>query len=151
MVISYECPFNSWADMTLVLKREAWGSPKPLNLAYFCDAVPDAVADGAAGAWAAAAAQQFLTVGVASLWPAYKHAADTIAELTRVNLTGSDRYVLTEAGMAAKRLAAGQSGFVNLALAGDWVATDLNSGCLEAATMGGLSAAAAIINGTVTP
>ena len=74
-----------------------------------------------------------------------------MAHLTRVNLVDSDRYVLTEKGMAAKRLAAGQSGFVNLALAGDWVATDLNSGCLEAATMGGRAAGAAINGGTVIP
>jgi len=59
--------------------------------------------------------------------------------------------VLSEAGSIGKRLAPHDSGFINLALAGDWVRTTLNAGCLEAATLGGLGAADAILSGKVTP
>jgi uncharacterized protein with NAD-binding domain and iron-sulfur cluster len=42
------------------------------------------------------------------------------------------------------RLRADESGFTNLALAGDWTRTSINAGCVEAATMSGLRAAAGV-------
>lgn len=63
----------------------------------------------------------------------------------RANVDPSERYVLTLAGSTTYRLKAGDSQFNNLALAGDWVDTGFNVGCVEAATMGGLQAARAII------
>jgi hypothetical protein len=42
------------------------------------------------------------------------------------------------------RLSAGESGFGNLYLAGDWVLNGLNGGCVEAATMAGMAAARAL-------
>jgi hypothetical protein len=151
MVISYAAPFNSWADMTQVFAHEPWPANTVRNLAYYCDAIPDGVTDADALQWSAIEAQKWLQQGVAPLWPGYDDAKDRVATLTRVNLCGSERYVLTEAGGTAKRLAAGGSGFANLALAGDWVRTALNSGCLEAATLGGTAAADAILSKQVTP
>jgi hypothetical protein len=150
MVISYKRPFNSWADMSQVLPYEQWGMPPVQALGYFCDAVPDSVTDATAAAWVTQAAADWLTKDVADLWPGFKHALHTISTYTRVNLEAWERYVLTERGATGKRLAPGASGFHNLALAGDWVATDLNSGCLEAATLGGFGAAEAIRTGLVT-
>jgi uncharacterized protein with NAD-binding domain and iron-sulfur cluster len=59
----------------------------------------------------------------------------------RANIDPSERYVLSVAGSSSARLRGGESGFSNLALAGDWVWTPINAGCVEAATMGGLDAA----------
>ena len=54
----------------------------------------------------------------------------------RPNIDPSERYVLSVAGSSAFRLRAGQSGFSNLVLAGDWAWTPLNAGCVEATTHG---------------
>jgi uncharacterized protein with NAD-binding domain and iron-sulfur cluster len=56
----------------------------------------------------------------------------------------SERYVLAVPGSTKHRLRAGDSGFENLVLAGDWVKTGMNVGCLEGAAMGGMQAAQAI-------
>lgn len=56
----------------------------------------------------------------------------------------SDRYVLGTAGSNRFRLRAEQSGYKNLALAGDWVKTSISAGCAEAAVMSGLHASRAI-------
>jgi len=68
-------------------------------------------------------------------------------QYTRANIDPSERYVLSLAGSAKHRLRAGGSGFDNLYLAGDWVETPLNAGCVEAAAMAGLAAAHAIGGG----
>jgi uncharacterized protein with NAD-binding domain and iron-sulfur cluster len=52
--------------------------------------------------------------------------------------------VLSVPGSSKYRLRAGESGFSNLYLAGDWVRTSLNAGCVEAAVMAGMDAAAAL-------
>ena len=57
------------------------------------------------------------------------------------NVNPSDRYVQALPGTTAARLKADQSGFTNLALAGDWVRTGINAGCIEGATLGGMQAA----------
>lgn len=62
----------------------------------------------------------------------------------RGNVDPSERYVLSVVGSSQHRLRADQSGFANLFLAGDWLKTGLDAGCVEAATMGGMQAARAI-------
>ena len=47
-------------------------------------------------------------------------------------------------GTTKYRLRADQSGFTNLFLAGDWVYTTINAGCIEAAVMAGYQASRAI-------
>jgi uncharacterized protein with NAD-binding domain and iron-sulfur cluster len=151
--ISYVRPFNSWADMSQVIPNEAWPSGSVQSIAYFCDAY-EGVRDVTAGAIAVGYnAQVFLGGGVQQgLWPDFNPGTPPVRRLyTRVNVDASDGYVLTEAGATPYRLAPGDSGFRNLALAGDWVRTSLNAGCLEAATRGGLAAAAAIVAGLVKP
>ena len=59
-----------------------------------------------------------------------------------VDLTA--RYVLALPGTTRLRLKAGESGFSNLLLAGDWVRNGLNYGCVESAVLGGFQAARAI-------
>jgi hypothetical protein len=62
----------------------------------------------------------------------------------RANVNPSDRYVLALPGSAQHRIGAGESGFDNLWLAGDWVRTGLDLGCIESAVMAGLQAARAL-------
>jgi uncharacterized protein with NAD-binding domain and iron-sulfur cluster len=66
------------------------------------------------------------------------------AQYWRVNIDPSERYVLSVAGSTAFRVRAGGSGFDNLYLAGDWLKTGLDSGCMEATFMSGMQAARAI-------
>ncbi len=60
------------------------------------------------------------------------------------DVSPSDRYVMSTVKGTQARLPADQSGFANLYLAGDWVKTSYNFGCVEAATIAGLQAARAI-------
>ena len=66
----------------------------------------------------------------------------------RANINPSDRYVLSVPGTTASRLRADGSGYKNLYLAGDWVRTGLNAGCIECAVMAGRQAARAINGGS---
>jgi uncharacterized protein with NAD-binding domain and iron-sulfur cluster len=53
----------------------------------------------------------------------------------------SDQYVQSLPGTGARRLRADESGYDNLFLAGDWINSGLNAGCIEAAVMAGIQAA----------
>ena len=70
------------------------------------------------------------------------------AQFWRANVDPSERYVLSVAGSTKYRLAADDSQFANLVLAGDWVNNGFAVGCVESATLGGLQAARAITGGT---
>lgn len=59
-------------------------------------------------------------------------------------LNPSDRYVLSLPNTVDKRLGTRGAGFTNLLLAGDYLRTGLNAGCVEAATMAGMHASRAI-------
>ncbi|QRN97849.1 NAD(P)-binding protein [Archangium violaceum] len=76
--------------------------------------------------------------------PAPPMPPDVMAEYHRASTHPSDRYVLTPPGSTANRLGADESGYDNLLLAGDWVRTPLNTGCVEAAVMAGQQAANAL-------
>lgn|GEM_PF-282446 len=65
-------------------------------------------------------------------------------EYHRASIRPSDRYVLSVPGSTEFRLRANESGHDNLLLAGDWVRTRLNTGCVEAAVMAGQQAAQAL-------
>jgi hypothetical protein len=156
LLSGYERPFRSWADMTHLLPREAWPPGSVQSIAYLCDALLENQGD------VKEEARRWLTTEVLRLWPRFTWNAlydprgrvgpDRLdAQCFRANTDRSDRYVIPAPGTVALRLAPGGSGFSNLALAGDWVRTPLNTGCLEAAVMGGLEAARAIRAGLVHP
>src|SRR3954470_19357640 len=62
----------------------------------------------------------------------------------RANVDPSERYVQSLPGTSYYRLAPDESGYENLVFAGDWTRCALNSGCVEAAVISGLLAAAAV-------
>ena len=66
------------------------------------------------------------------------------SQYLRANIAPSERYVISVPGSTQFRLKGDGSGFRNLYLAGDWVYTAINAGCVEAAVMGGFAASRAI-------
>lgn len=160
-------PFNTWADMSHLLASERWPEGSVRQLAYFCGPLQDAgaaVTGEAArrehGVAVAAGARAWLAEYAAGIWPnstrdgrgldpAELHGGDEggdpfAAQHFRANVGPSERYVLSTPESLPYRLAPDASGFDNLALAGDWVATPYNLGTIEAATIGGRLAARAV-------
>jgi uncharacterized protein with NAD-binding domain and iron-sulfur cluster len=145
--------------------REAWpADDRPGTVAYLCSTLPDTDASRPAGAAAAvrANAVEFLERRAGDLWPGAVAAdggfrwellagggaavgpARLDAQYWTAATDPSDRYVQSPPGSVAQRLAADESGYRNLFLAGDWINCGLNAGCIEAAVMAGLEAANAV-------
>ncbi|MEP7123111.1 MAG: NAD(P)-binding protein [Byssovorax sp.] len=164
-------PFSTWADFSHLLPRESWTGDRPHSLAYLCGPrtertpapPPD---DHGYPARAAAEARQssldWLARHAGHLWPDATAPGDPRAldpgalaggvdpqqridaQYYRANINPTDRYVLSVPGSLEHRLRADGSGIENLWLAGDWVRTGLNLGCIESAVMSGMLASRAI-------
>jgi uncharacterized protein with NAD-binding domain and iron-sulfur cluster len=147
-------PFDTFASMSHLLAHETWPSDdEPRTLGYFCAVLPEAEGAGhGATDVVAANARRFLDERAAAFWPhsvdddgRFRH--DLLVDdgfFVRANTDPSDRYVLSLPGSARHRLRADRSGFANLAIAGDWIDSGLNAGCIEAAVLSGLQAANAV-------
>lgn len=170
----YANPLNTWANMDQLLKRESWtGRAKPPKcLVYFCGTMTDAVPippfsehgfPSMQYARAHESAVTWLDNNIGALFPAACEPGISqirwsllaaggaeagegrfATQFWRLNIDPSERYVLSLPGTARYRLRAHESGFANLYLAGDWLRTGINAGCVEAAVMGGLQASKAI-------
>jgi uncharacterized protein with NAD-binding domain and iron-sulfur cluster len=146
----------------------------PKNLAYLCSPLPDDAAPppqstpGYAQRQAArvkANAIEWMKTHAGGLWPACCEPGSTTCidwnllvapgsgavgparfdtQYWIATLNPSDRYVLALPNTVDKRLGATGAGFANLVLAGDYLRTGMNVGCVEAATMGGMHASRAI-------
>jgi uncharacterized protein with NAD-binding domain and iron-sulfur cluster len=171
---SYVEPLDTYCDMSDLLDAEDWPTDEAVrSVAYFCGVMADD--DGAPGAEATARAKanslEFLRRDAGPIWPRavtrsgdraplrwelLAGAADAEGEARldgqywRANTSAWERYVLSPAGSLEHRLAAGDSGFANLVLAGDWTKNGIDGGCVEAAATSGIQAAAAI-TGTPSP
>ena len=158
----YVAPSGAWADRSHVIAREEWQSGgAPRNLACFSGPLeqlgpnPPFMDSGFAARQKArvqSIARKFLENDVGRLWPLATKSAGhgfrwehVVSQSYRANIDPSDGFVLSVAGSASHRLAPGDSGFENLVLAGDWVKTSLNAGCIEAAVEAGLTAAEVIL------
>ena len=164
-------PLDVWADRSTLLDAERWiGACKPLSLQYMCGPLPGDWASRPAsdhGVPAEAQAQvRQLTVAwlrryATVLWPkatgldgfdwdALFDAGNAEgesrldAQYLRANIDPSERYVLSIAGSGHTRMDAGDSGFDNLVLTGDWTRTSWNAGCIEACALAGENAARAV-------
>ncbi|HEY9854412.1 MAG TPA: NAD(P)-binding protein [Stenomitos sp.] len=173
ILTSYAEPFDTWADLTHLLPRESWpASAEPRNLAYFCgplqeDECPPFSDHGFPARETERAkerARRWLDANAAGLWPKATPPRnpkgldfDLLVDLQRgdaeerfgaqyfrANMNPTDLYNLSLPGSTEFRLKAGDSGFTNLTLAGDWLRTGLNYGCVEGAVMGGFQAARAL-------
>jgi uncharacterized protein with NAD-binding domain and iron-sulfur cluster len=166
-------PFDTWADMTHLVRRERWPS-SPRAIAYFCSVLPDAPAEAQdAPGYAAArkaevrqSAIRFLERDVRHLWPrangpsghfrwdlvvSPSDQADLPADESRfdgqfwtANVNPSDRYALSLPGTLEHRISPLYAGIDNLTVAGDWTSCGFNEGCVEAASMSGRLAANAL-------
>ncbi len=162
--------FDTWADMTHLLHRERWPRHRaPRSLAYLCSALPEPTDQRAAEAALGQVHQtlrRFLDDEAGALWPGAlgadgfrfdllwddqdRRGADRLeGQYVRANTDPSDRYVQSLPGSGRHRIKPGETGFDNLAIAGDWTACGLDAGCVEAATRSGVQAARAILDGSV--
>jgi hypothetical protein len=156
--MSQTLPFENWPE-----------DQRPLTATSFCAALPEKAIREAAEPQdvVRANAVQFLESRSPMVWPGAvgadggfqwdllcAHASGSAAasgqarfrtQYWRANVDPSDRYVQSLPGSDQYRLRADGSGFDNLFLAGDWIDSGLNAGCIEAATLGGLQAANAIM------
>ncbi len=166
-VSGYESPFDTYASMGHLLPLERWVDPRPRSLAYFCSVLPDADAPPHSSPEVTDRlvrdnAVELLRTRIAHFWPravssegfrwellAGTDEATGEARLDHQYLVAaadpSDRYVQSLPGTARFRLAADDSGYDKVHLAGDWTACGLEAGCIEAASMSGLQAANSVL------
>ena len=175
-----DAPLTSWEDNTrlLNLERRRKGD-QPRNLAYFCGVFPDAATIPEPGSdpgfpkrekdRARAAFEPWMHNRLGVLWPsavtgtpprfrwdlleAPAHAVGTKRldhQFLKVNIDPSERYVLSVPCSAQYRLWPDRSGINNLYLAGDWVRSGVNAGCIEAAVIAGRITARAITEADMT-
>jgi uncharacterized protein with NAD-binding domain and iron-sulfur cluster len=168
ILTGFSQPYDTWAAMSQVLPAEDWPPAiMPKSVHYFCGAMAlaelppqsDTGFPARAAAQAKANALELLNERIGALWKEagsgfpWQWLVDPLGaegqarmdrQYWRANVDPSERYVLSVAGSSAHRLASDGSGLSNLFLAGDWLRTGLDSGCVEAAVMGGMQAARAI-------
>jgi uncharacterized protein with NAD-binding domain and iron-sulfur cluster len=164
-------PLDSWGDLTLMLPVESWPGDGPAGLGYFVGTLPEQGSQPPPGPdpefpkreleRARTLALDWMGTSLPILWPGIADAGGLrwqllfdpknrrgedrfAAQYLRVNINPSDRYVLSVNGSVTKRMASDESGVDNLYLAGDWVRTGINAGCVEASVMAGRAAAGAI-------
>jgi hypothetical protein len=173
-----DAPLHSWGDNTRLIARESANSDKATrSLAYFVGAFPEAE-DGPPRSdpqfpksemdRAKLVIKAWLKSRLPELWPNAldRQTSDFRWELLdappgttgsdrldhqylRTNIEPWERYVLSKPGTLRWRLWPDGSGISNLFLAGDWVRTGLDAGCIEAAIMSGRAAARRITGGNM--
>jgi uncharacterized protein with NAD-binding domain and iron-sulfur cluster len=157
---TWAAPFSILCDMSPVVEHERWPTPAPASCAYLCGAWPlDAptarAADGDAPARDLERARQALAAQLATHGGSLFATTATLtapagvtdpldAQYVRVNVEPWDLADLSLPGADAVRLEATDSGMHNLALAGAWVRTTMNTTSFEAAVSSGLAAARAL-------
>jgi uncharacterized protein with NAD-binding domain and iron-sulfur cluster len=168
ILTGFSQPYDTWAAMSQVIPSEDWPpSAMPRSAHYFCGAMAlselppqsDTGFPARAAAQARANAVGLLGERIVALWKEagsgfpWQWLVDPLEaegqsrmerQYWRANVDPSERYVLSVAGSSVYRLASIGAGVHNLFLAGDWLRTGLDSGCVEAAVMGGMQAARAI-------
>jgi uncharacterized protein with NAD-binding domain and iron-sulfur cluster len=163
---SYVTRADTYSNMSQLLPREAWPSGQaPAEVVYLCGVLKhEGIGNQTdANARVRENAYGFLEHDVLPLWPRattaaagglnwdalaadadVRGAARLDAQFLRANFQPTERYVLTRAGSVPYRLAADESGFANLKLAGDWTRNGIDGGSVEAAVTSGMQAARAI-------
>jgi uncharacterized protein with NAD-binding domain and iron-sulfur cluster len=162
---SYADRADTYSNMSQLLRRERWtGRVRPREVAYLCGVIDHAGVSSQeeADARVRENALGFLEGNAKPVWPALVGAdgrfdwsvlcaadgeqgeARLKSQFLRANFQPTERYVMTRAGSVRHRLAADDSGFHNLKLAGDWTKNGIDGGSVEAAVTSGMQAARAI-------
>lgn len=175
-MVCWAQPLAVWADMSPVLQHEGWGAAGPRSTHYLCGAWktdlhrapsrPHVLRE--ANAAAQAAAREQFEIHGARLWPVARTPDECFdwnvlhdpegregarrleAQYVRANIEPSDLCDGAAVGTSMLRPEAHESGLSNVVLAGTWTRTNVNSTCVEAATMSGL-AAARVLTGADRP
>ena len=172
LVTAFTEPMDTFADMNHLLLREDWpSSASPATIGYFCGpmkdpGIPPSSDHGFPAQQLEAVVQtslQFMNQSCPDLLPNAGNPDGGFnfdllvdvnngsgeqrfrAQFFRVNIDPSERYVLSVKGSTQHRLRSAASGFENLYLAGDWTDNGVNAGCVEAAAISGVQAAAGIL------
>jgi len=171
---NFPAPFSRWADASAQIPFEGWrGNFWPGTSISLDGPLPEAALSGmpgepveqelAAKIWSKEQLARWLGANTRALWPEgtagftagidWNLLVDPERRMSEARLDtqhfwaatrGSGRFVLSPPRGDRYRLRADESGFHNLMLAGDWVDSGLNVGCIEAAVISGLQAARAI-------
>jgi uncharacterized protein with NAD-binding domain and iron-sulfur cluster len=166
VVTGYMRPFESYAPMSHLIPFEDWPAGNPVRaIGYFCSVLPASAASDPDAAREAvrANAAEFLARHVSHFWPrattedgsfrwdvlwsadGEEGPARLASQYWRANVDPSDQYVQALPGTSVYRMQVDESGYSNLFLAGDWVNSGLNAGCIEAAVMSGVQTANAVL------
>lgn len=166
ILTAYVEPIDTYADMSHLIDREDWpASVNVANIAYYCGVLADLPGDDQRIATDRAfdAALEWIDDDMNPVWPSsdgggrrpfdWSALVDTSdatgperlrSQYWRANLQPTERYTLSLAGTMKYRLAADESGYTNLVLAGDWIRNGIDAGCVEASVMSGMQASRAI-------
>ena len=173
VMTGYAEPFDTWGEMSHLIKRENWKPGEVKAIEYHCSPMRDAehippftdpTFPKKEHEKVKQRARSWLNRRVGLLWPDATRPDNPDgldwsvlvdpsgasgekrldSQFWRGNIDPTERYVLSVPGSSKHRLAPGASGFENLYLAGDWTVTSLNSGCAEAAIESGMRASQAI-------
>lgn len=168
VVTAFAGPLDTWADMTHLLERESWPAAVGIrSLAYLVGpmefpACPpgsrpdildtarqrvarttvDWLAENAMGCWPRVALSQGNLAAAQPIMGLV--GGDVAAAYVKANIDPSERYVLSLPGTTGARMEPNGTCYQNLYLAGDWIRTGLNYGCVEGAVIGGFKAARAL-------
>lgn len=169
----YVQPYNTWSDMSQVLKTEQWpAGDVARSVQYFtgsqpgpdqCPPATDRDFPVRMTAVAKAKAREFLEKNFTTLMPQGAGVAPAIdwnllvatgpqrvgesrfeTQYWRSNCDPHERCTLALPGTGKYRLQAGDTGVANLTITGDWIDNGIHVACLEGSVMGGIYAARAI-------
>lgn len=143
-MLSWAYPFDIWADMTPTLAHERWPE-RVASVLYLCGTTTPAPAKDALLDAARCALDAQLRVHGPALFPALAEWDQRVVDrYVRVNVDPSDLCDGAAVGSSALRVEADASIARNLVHCGTWARSGLNTTCVEAAVMAGMSAARAI-------
>jgi uncharacterized protein with NAD-binding domain and iron-sulfur cluster len=176
LLTGYVQPQGSLGEMSHLIAEEGWPEPGPKLLTFHTGALYGGLRATAPDAWSAKDPKQQREDWIAQVtaWFRDHHAAlfdagprdfesflaalhvpqgvhavgvDRLrAQAFNIACQPSDLYVTSRPGETKYRLGQAGSGVRFLLLAGDWTKTDMNCGCVEAATQSGMLAARALSN-----
>lgn len=162
-------PYDTWASMDQLINKETFPHGAVQNVAYFCSAFemadyPPKNEHGFNEFCNQLAKNQAVTKLKHEMAPIWPNAVgingfdwDVLydpnqqigeqraqSQYYRANVDPSERYVLSVKGSSQYRLTTDGTCFSNLYITGDWIATGVNCGSVEAAVMAGMSTSRAI-------
>ena len=158
---SYAEPLDTYCDMSHLIGSEAFPPGEVKSIGYFCGPLTD-LADHPADLVAVKRqAIDYFSTEAKHVWPKSVGSkgfdwsvlvddsngtgeARFDAQYWRANTQGTERYVSTGKGSVEYRLRSGDSGFSNMALAGDWTRNGIDGGSVEAAFASGRMASRAL-------